>query len=509
MHEKEVLETKELSVENLQARYQSLLTTAVSPKNILHFFDDALQEIEAIADIAIKNYTELHPEDTSWGNELEDKSFASLGLENIDETLGVLARKKDEVYEIVRYIQTQIPLDETVFVPPQPGEFALKQGLGEGVKKQLIPRLLTLMYILEHDLQIPQDYSLAEGSVTDTMMRKHPYFRVDIPSLSRRVYICDEEGNATYLFDTDKVAIKAEATDVLNKDDFSKMIERDQSSGKKIIQSSLWRENIIASLTQTFDEKKKVQSIESVLQPFGPVSDFTEVLRPEGWETASSLDTLGYGNAKSIRRYAESYREEHPEWFTIYQPLHGNSCWHYAPPLVEILETEFGERKKQRESFVKKKEGWESAASLYVIGVADYDTILDFVALFQKNNPESSDIELQLAPRAKTAVDHYSPSLVRVIKDAMHERKERLAQYGERPVGWETFSELSKRLGLGQVKQQKLKSYLENQKVLLPQCCKEFLYQSSKIAEYFSPEIIRDIEAIDTFIVVRRGEKKK
>jgi hypothetical protein len=77
-------------------------------------------------------------------------------------------------------------------------------GSGTYEAPRKLDRLVTLAYILERDFDIdPSTVRYVQGSTTDTMLRQEPYVRVEIEDLNRVVYVCDEEGNASYVFDAE------------------------------------------------------------------------------------------------------------------------------------------------------------------------------------------------------------------------------------------------------------------------------------------------------------------
>ena len=62
----------------------------------------------------------------------------------------------------------------------------------------------------------------------------------------------------------------------------------------------------------------------------------------EGWESASSIQKKGIIklNHVTIKKKAEKYRVEHPEWFEMQKSRVGQVTEHYSPELIEILKKE-------------------------------------------------------------------------------------------------------------------------------------------------------------------------
>ena len=77
-----------------------------------------------------------------------------------------------------------------------------------------------MLYILQNDFEIEfKNIPIKEGITTSKMMRQTSYTRVEISDLERVVYICDEEGNASYIFDARKLAEQKITLEELDLDD--------------------------------------------------------------------------------------------------------------------------------------------------------------------------------------------------------------------------------------------------------------------------------------------------
>ncbi|MDD5721186.1 MAG: hypothetical protein PHT16_01925 [Candidatus Pacebacteria bacterium] len=151
------------------------------------------------------------------------------------------------------------------------------EGYGFFEAKKMFPRLLTLFYILENDFEIlPQNVLIKEGIVTNQMMRQTPYVRVEMPDLERVAYICDEEGNVSYIFDTAKFAEKGltlEELDIEDKGDKNSLIEKYPGIGVRIIQTKNWRNQIEIALQE---EIPKIQKEIIKTNKIEPKSEFKE-----------------------------------------------------------------------------------------------------------------------------------------------------------------------------------------------------------------------------------------
>jgi hypothetical protein len=197
--------------ETFKQRLDTILYKQLTVENIEAFADKALSETVALTDDILKEYknnqTLFHvnilPVNTQ---EQENEAFAVLGLPNIQNILQKIIEVKEEIYFLKKYAEENTENTGVVNTPPQPDyPTEIKEGTG-GFEKRIFPRLLTLLYILKHDFNIlPKPANMKKGIVTPNIIRKTPYTRVEIPALERAVYICDEEGNVSYIFDTKKL----------------------------------------------------------------------------------------------------------------------------------------------------------------------------------------------------------------------------------------------------------------------------------------------------------------
>jgi len=256
MPSERLTQLKHKSLESLKQTYKQRLETILNKQltvdNIGTFADEALSEtVQLTEDILIeyRRNPEVHARPTTLSpREQEDEAFTILSLPNISEVLQSINKVKDNISFLKTYIHTNSESIDTVITPPQPDHITeVKEGTGS-FEKRMFPRLLTLLYILEHDFNLPPiEAHITQGIVIPKMMRRIPYVRVEIPAQNRVIYICDEEGNVSYVFDTTRlreVGLTLEEVDVDDKKDKNSLIAYYPGIGIKIIQSKNWRRNL-------------------------------------------------------------------------------------------------------------------------------------------------------------------------------------------------------------------------------------------------------------------------
>jgi len=286
--------------ENFKQKLDGILYKQLTVENIETFAGEALGETISLTDEVLAEYRRnpnVKASPTTLDTKAqEDEAFEILALPNINEILQSIMDVREKIGSLKEYLETNTENINTVITPPQPDrDIHIETSDGSFEKKRMFPRLLTLLYILEHDFDItpdPKNVQITEGIVTPKMMRKTPYTRVEIPGLGRAVYICDEEGNTSYVFDMAKITeagLTLEEIDLDDKGDKNSLIAYHPGIGIKIIQSKNWRNHIADALGESIpeiqtgipqeherEERERVSEFEK--KEFLPFDDFqTEV----------------------------------------------------------------------------------------------------------------------------------------------------------------------------------------------------------------------------------------
>lgn len=236
----------------------------LSVENVENFAEEALSETIKLNDDIMAEYMnnpEIHVGQMT-DREHEDKAYEIFELDNINKILESINEVKTEIEFLKIRIRENTKSTGEIMVPPQPEyptRIQEKQG-GEMEEKRAFPRVLTLFYILKHDFNIDptsQNTPKEEGIVTREMRRKIPYERVEIPELNRVVYLCEEEGNISYIFDTEKLGehgITLETIDTDDKEKINQLITDYPGIGIRIKQSSHWRSRVASILGEPIPE---------------------------------------------------------------------------------------------------------------------------------------------------------------------------------------------------------------------------------------------------------------
>ncbi len=334
--------------ETYKERLDAILDKQLTVENIEIFADEALSETVQLRDEILKEYSRnpnFHARPTTLNiQEQENDAFAILGLPDIQDILQSIIDVKGKIDALKIHIHTNVEKVDTVITPPQPNySTEVKEGKG-GFQKRLFPRLLTLLYILEHDFDLtPADVKITQGAVTPEMMRQTPYMRVEIPDMERAVYICDEEGNVSYIFDTKKLAeqgLTSEEIDVDDKRDKDSLIDYYPGIGIRIIQSPHWRSIVAMRLgepipkiqTEIQDEHEKKKERKKILE-FG---EKREWLPFEDFQTEVRSLYPGRNYVSDVSVWYNQEQKKHPNWPSSPYVIYKGIGWQNWPKLVGV-----------------------------------------------------------------------------------------------------------------------------------------------------------------------------
>ena len=273
--EEEIVSKKEIEVlkEVYSQRLNGILNSQLTVENIETFADNALAQIINLIDDILSQYRNNFKlsGDAILSNkgQQENKALVFFGLPNIPEILQSIVEVKEKIDNLKIYIRANMANIDEVITPPDNRKINI--GSGQGIEqKRMFPRVLTLFYILEHDFDIPPtDAPITKGIVTPGMARQTPYARVEIPDLDRVVYLCDEEGNVSYVFDTTKIKEQGLAfnkIDVYSKEDKNSLISRCPGIGIRIRQKSAWRNSIASALRESISETNVLKNIRQIAE---------------------------------------------------------------------------------------------------------------------------------------------------------------------------------------------------------------------------------------------------
>lgn len=269
-----------------------IMTRELDARSIDSYADEALEDLVLLVERALA----AHPgtEDMPNKQAVERQALSAVGLnpDTIELTLDHIANVADSTKRLDSLVMKKTRLVEAIIVPPDPSrrtEITAGDGSFER-PKEMIPKLKTLLLLLEKGLDIPieddEAVTITQGVLRPNMMRGASYNLVEIPSLQRTVLVCDEVGNTTYVFDMaacQAYGINAEYLAMQMKPELNDLIEQDPTLGKRIDYSSQYVDQLGEALQTKFGETQtEPASRIDILKPKAPPA-------PENYRAASGI----------------------------------------------------------------------------------------------------------------------------------------------------------------------------------------------------------------------------
>ncbi len=330
--------------ESYKKRLDGILNKQLTVENIEAFADEALSETIELTDEILeqyKNNPEFNSDTTLSTQQQEDEAFKILELPNLQEVLQSIINVKDKIQVLKEYINTNTENIDEVITPPQPDyPTKISTGSGEGMEKKMFPRLLTLLYIIEHDFDIKaSEVSITKGVVTPNMVRKTSYVRVEIPDLKRVIYICDEEGNASYIFDIAKLTehdLTLEEIDKDNKGDKNSLIAHYPGIGIRLVQSNNWRIRVSNALGEILPEIVTDIDKFEAKEEREVISEFRRE-RGSNWPSFDEFQSEVrefYPGEGNVQAWYIRERKNHKNWPSNPRDIYLNDGWKGYPELI-------------------------------------------------------------------------------------------------------------------------------------------------------------------------------
>jgi hypothetical protein len=316
-------ETLESLKDKFKKRLDAIFYKQLTIENIEHFADDTLNEAAALESDILKEYRNnpnVKGSPTTQDNQAQEKeAFAILDLKkNINEILDQIANVKVKIDSLKAYIDKNVENVETVITSPLQDQIAkIEKITWSFEKKKMLPRLLTLLYIIEHDFDIypsGKNVTIKEGTVTRDMARRSPYLRVEIPELHRAAYICEEEDNASYVFDTlklEKNELTLNEIDSETKGIKNSLIMEHPGLGIRIIQTPAWRSQVALALGQSIEEGQNGIPRANKREENGRISEFESRMPYNDFQT--EVRTL-YPKEGNIQEWYNAEQRKHSNW---------------------------------------------------------------------------------------------------------------------------------------------------------------------------------------------------
>lgn len=271
---------KNNELDALKTEFAARLTAAVNEpltlENTDTYVDDALEKVIDLVGAVVDKYdaqpgAEWQQLGEANGKEHEDAALEYFGLEDVE---GILRHLEDKASQFAAIDQVIAQVNESseVFVPPDSTPVPQATGSGTGMeKKGKQPKLENLLFVLMNDFGIDPDdseaVSIVRGSVNPNMMREEPYYQVTVPGIDKVILVCQEYGNATFVFNGEWVREQVSAsrpseneperplTDY-TKEELGKLIKDNPKQGARIPTKKNFTANLVNALKGGFAQQE-------------------------------------------------------------------------------------------------------------------------------------------------------------------------------------------------------------------------------------------------------------
>lgn len=225
---------------------------------------------------------------------------------------GILRNLEDKAsqFAVIDQVIAQANEASDVFVPPDSAPVPKATGSGTGMeKKGKQPKLENLLFVLMNDFGIdpddPEAVSIVRGSVNTNMMREEPYYQVTVPGIDKVILVCQEYGNATFVFNGEWVreqvnsnrSSKDQSERPLadyTKEELGKLIKDNPKQGARIITKKDFTANLVNALKGGFSQQKLDKPVDT---RYLRSLDLPQI--PDGYATISEIgEELGIQEEK-------------------------------------------------------------------------------------------------------------------------------------------------------------------------------------------------------------------
>ena len=242
--------------------YNRILDTKLTPDNIDGYADKALEDLIDLINQASRQYEHNPTIPTDMNKrEYEEHVLAQFGLVNIEQTLDHIADISEElrnIDNIINDLEAKSTEQKDIILPP--GERSIKISPSDGSfrEKNSVSRLKTTLFTIQqefgYDLRDTENVQLNRGVVTDDMMRNESYTQITLPGQNRTIFVCDEEGNATFIFDTtktlDQTGFSSNELTNCTKQELAEFIYEHPDIGRRIVYSKNFVDKMVGTLTE-------------------------------------------------------------------------------------------------------------------------------------------------------------------------------------------------------------------------------------------------------------------
>lgn len=294
--EKEKTEKGLDNSEVFRTRLSDILSRELTPSQIDSYAENALIDLIDLVDDVVNTHKLQTGIEANTSSESENIAFDYYNLGSIESTLDHVAGLSNKIEHLNTYIE-HMPVSATEYVQPDYSPVEIIPGSGTFEEAEHIPRLKTLLFILQNDFNIdinnPEEIDCKKGSISKSRFRHTPYSYVHIPSLNRIILVNDESGNRTFVFDTQVMSdhnISREGLSSLHKDNLKIKINEIENLGTHFIYKE---DSFMTELSNALSNQLDGTKYEPETKP----SSYLVGNAPDGYMSVKSLSQQGDSGA--------------------------------------------------------------------------------------------------------------------------------------------------------------------------------------------------------------------
>jgi hypothetical protein len=259
------LEKEQPPIDELQEDLHSILSRELTVDTIATYGEDVIRDLTGFSYRVTRSFQEKHSSTFITGMELEDEACSTYRLPLISELLDKAQEQDSRIKQAGSYIAGEVKLVDSVITPPDEDGFITAPGSGNYEKPVLKNRLQTVLYIVQELGVDLSEIVVKKGKALPTSVRNESYVTIEIPSLKRLIYVCDEEQNASFIFDSDaviEVYLTIEDLDGMTKGKKNELIELYPKIGRRFVDGSHWVSRLKTLLSENFVKEQNIVSVE-------------------------------------------------------------------------------------------------------------------------------------------------------------------------------------------------------------------------------------------------------
>ena len=352
--------------EKFEKQLSEAIDNPLTLENTDTYVNDALDAVIKLVDDVVAKYdaqpgAEWQQLGEANGKEHEDAALKYFGLEDVEAILRHLEDKASQFAAIDRVI-AQVNESSEVFVPTDSTPIPQTTGSGVGMeKKDKQPKLENLLFVLMNDFGIDPDdseaVSIVRGIVNTNMMREEPYYQVTVPGIDKVILVCQEYGNATFVFNGEWVREQVSAnrsskdesarplTDY-TKEELSKLIKDNPEQGARILTKKNFTANLVNALKGGFSQQKLDKPVDTRYLR-GSRSSKDLPLVPDGYVTINDIkEELGIDkkSGSMLRKIARELEEQEKITIGKYRNKRGSLMFAFSKSDAQQIVNEWMSR---------------------------------------------------------------------------------------------------------------------------------------------------------------------